>query len=198
MRGPHVNQPAKVLLDANVLFKASIRDFLLRCAARGLIRIFWSAHILAELAGALQKFVGLTPDQTGRLVAALEQAFPEAMVHGFEELIPAMKNHPSDRHVAAAAMHCGADILLTDNLRDFKRLKRGLRVINLQAYFPQLAAEFPEDTGKILVEQVAALEDPPIGVGQLMDIINVHAPGKKTLFPPDLPIAADGLRAGED
>lgn len=49
----------------------------------------------------------------------MTQAFPEAMVDGFEELIPAMKNQEKDRHVLAAAIKCGAQMILTDNQRDF-------------------------------------------------------------------------------
>lgn len=51
---------------------------------------------------------------------AIERAFPEALVNGYEQLVPAL-NLPDekDRHVLAAAVRAGADVIVTDNKRDF-------------------------------------------------------------------------------
>ena len=48
--------------------------------------------------------------------------FEEAMVEGYEGLIPCMvgmERDPDDRHVLAAAVRCGADAIVTSNLKDF-------------------------------------------------------------------------------
>jgi hypothetical protein len=46
--------------------------------------------------------------------------FPDARVTSYmEELISSMTNHPKDRHVLAAAVAGRADILVTENLKDF-------------------------------------------------------------------------------
>ena len=45
--------------------------------------------------------------------------FPDARVTSYEELIGSMPNHPKDRHVLAAAVAGRADILVTENLKDF-------------------------------------------------------------------------------
>ncbi len=45
--------------------------------------------------------------------------FPDARVTSYQELISSMTNHPKDRHVLAAAVAGRADILVTENLRDF-------------------------------------------------------------------------------
>jgi hypothetical protein len=45
--------------------------------------------------------------------------FPDARVTSYEELIGSMTNHPKDRHVLAAAVAGRADILVTENLKDF-------------------------------------------------------------------------------
>jgi len=44
---------------------------------------------------------------------------PDARVTSYEELIGSMTNHPKDRHVLAAAVAGRADILVTENLKDF-------------------------------------------------------------------------------
>jgi hypothetical protein len=44
----------------------------------------------------------------------------DALVDGHQPLIPALKlPDPDDRHVLAAAIQCGADLIITFNLNDF-------------------------------------------------------------------------------
>jgi hypothetical protein len=45
--------------------------------------------------------------------------FPDARVTGYESLIGSMTNDPKDRHVLAAAVAGRADVLVTENLKDF-------------------------------------------------------------------------------
>ena len=68
------------------------------------------AHVSANIV--------LMEDNLWKLVSAIK-AFPDAMVEGFEELIPAMTNHEKDRHVLAAAVKCGAHAIVSDNQKDF-------------------------------------------------------------------------------
>ncbi len=50
----------------------------------------------------------------------MARAFPEAMVEGHEDLIPALEPpDENDRHVLAAAIQAGAQHIVTENLRDF-------------------------------------------------------------------------------
>ena len=50
----------------------------------------------------------------------MKEAFPEAMVYGYEALEPSMTNNSKDRHVLAAAVRGGADVVVTFNLRHFQ------------------------------------------------------------------------------
>jgi hypothetical protein len=45
--------------------------------------------------------------------------FPDARETSYEKLISSMTNHPKDRHVLAAAVAGRADVLVTENLKDF-------------------------------------------------------------------------------
>ncbi len=56
----------------------------------------------------------------------MAHAFPEALVEDYELLVPAMPNHEKDRHVAAAALKAGAQVIVTHNLRDFGSLPDGI------------------------------------------------------------------------
>ena len=109
-----------VILDANVLVQAPIRDTLLRLAeGPTLYRVRWSAEIIAEVQRTLEGKFAITPARTARLESKLREHFPEAWVEGFEALLPQMTNHPKDRHVLAAAVHSKSRSIVTYNLRDF-------------------------------------------------------------------------------
>ena len=115
-----LNPPA-ALLDANVLYPAGLRDVLLRVADRGLYRPLWSARIHEEWTrGVLRDRPDLTPERLARTRALMDRHFPEAMVMGFEALVTELVlPDPDDRHVLAAAIRGGADLVVTINLVDF-------------------------------------------------------------------------------
>lgn len=106
------------LLDTNVLYGALLNDFFLELADRGLYRPLWSADILEELRRNLIR--GGEGDRlVEKRIATMATYFPDAMVDGYESLIPSMTCDPKDRHVLAAAVRGGAEVLVTFNLRDF-------------------------------------------------------------------------------
>ncbi|MGA3373140.1 MAG: PIN domain-containing protein [Terracidiphilus sp.] len=111
----------QVILDACVLVNAALRDTLLRIAEPP--RLFlprWSEEIVVETTGTLESKLGVTREQTAHLVGELRKHFEDAWVEDYEPLIPIMTNHPKDRHVLAAAVRCGAQTIVTLNLRDFQ------------------------------------------------------------------------------
>lgn len=56
----------------------------------------------------------------------MSSAFPEAAVTDYEHLIEAMRNDPKDRHVTAAAVKAGAQLVVTENIRDFLAMPDGI------------------------------------------------------------------------
>ncbi len=110
------------LLDANVLYPAYLRDALLRLAEAGVYQVRWTDQILQEMSrNAKKKVPEARHDRIDRVVAKTNQAFPEARVTGYEDLIPSMTNHPKDRHVLAAAVAAGADLIVTSDVKHFPR-----------------------------------------------------------------------------
>ncbi|MGH7284916.1 MAG: PIN domain-containing protein [Polyangiaceae bacterium] len=118
--------PFIVVLDANVLFPFTLRDTLLRAAAAGFYQVRWSARILDEATRNLVITGTMPEDRASRLRAILEREFPEAEITGYEHLVDAMPNHPKDRHVVAAAVKGGAQVITTANLKDFITLPDGV------------------------------------------------------------------------
>ncbi|QHC57644.1 PIN domain-containing protein [Rathayibacter sp. VKM Ac-2760] len=104
--------------DTNVLYGALLNDFVLELADRGLFRPLWSKDVLFELAKNLVKN-GEDPVLVEKRVGTMERCFADAMVTGYDDLVPTMTNDEKDRHVLAAAVRGGAEVLVTFNTKDF-------------------------------------------------------------------------------
>ena len=110
----------QVILDACILVNAALRDTLLRIAEPPRLYLpRWSEEIMAETMRTLETKLGVTREQIAHLDRELRKYLEDAWIEGYEPLIPIMANHPKDRHVLAAAVHCGAQTIVTLNLKDF-------------------------------------------------------------------------------
>lgn len=110
-----------VLFDSCVLFSAPLRDLMLELSTTGLFRGRWSADIHREWIGAvLQSRPDVTREKLERTRDKMDACAGECLVAGYADLIPALSlPDPDDRHVLAAAIRCGADVIVTKNLDDF-------------------------------------------------------------------------------
>jgi predicted nucleic acid-binding protein len=106
-----------VVLDANVLFPASLRDTLIRAGQRDLYQMQWTLEILEEVRRNLVKAKRVEPTKAQHLINTLITVFPRAIVtEDYQALIPLMRNDVKDQHVLAAAVACKAQIIVTSNL----------------------------------------------------------------------------------
>ena len=107
--------------DANVLYPAELRNLLMHLALIGLFRAKWSADVHEEwISSLLKKRPDLTRDKLERTRILMDQHAVDALVTGYEDLIPGLQlPDPDDRHVLAAAIRGHADVIVTINLRDF-------------------------------------------------------------------------------
>jgi predicted nucleic acid-binding protein len=125
----------QVVLDACVLVNAALRDTLLRLAEPPHLYLpRWSEDIIFEMMRTLETKLNVTPAQTAHLVHELKLHFLDAWVEDYAPLIPAMTNHPKDRHVLAAAVRTGAQTIVTFNLKDFP--EAALTPWNVEAQSP--------------------------------------------------------------
>jgi hypothetical protein len=155
-----VPAPFIVLLDANVLFPFSLRDTLLRAAAAGFYQVRWSPAILDEMERNLVSSGVMTQQKADRLRSIIEREFPEAAVTDYEHLIPVMRNHEKDRHVSAAALRAGAQVITTSNLIEAQSPE--VFLCNLFDLNPSLFVE-------LLSEQAADLKNPPMKFDELLE-----------------------------
>jgi predicted nucleic acid-binding protein len=105
-------------LDTCTLYGAYLCDTMLRLAESGTYRPLWSAGVLDELERALLTR-GLQKEAVTYRIGEMRRAFPDAEVHGYENLIEQMTCDQKDRHVLAAAVRSDAEVLVTFNLDDF-------------------------------------------------------------------------------
>jgi predicted nucleic acid-binding protein len=153
--------PFKVILDANVLFPFTLRDTLLRAAAEGFFQLYWSEQILDEAVRNLLVTRTITEVQALKLRTAMTGAFPAAFVTGHEHLIAAMSNDDKDRHVAAAAVKAGAQVIVTFNLKDFRALPDGIEAQSPDEFLCNLFDLDPDGMVGVVREQANALRNPP-------------------------------------
>jgi predicted nucleic acid-binding protein len=168
--------PFPALLDANVLYPFTLRDTLLRCAESDLYQPYWSAEILDEATRNLVRNGVMSESKAKRLTAQMTSAFPEAMVEGHEELIPAMRNHPKDCHVAAAAVKAGARVIVTFNLSDFENLPDGFEAQSPDEFLCHLYDLDPSMMIEIIRQQAGDLENPPRTVEEVATALAKSVP----------------------
>ncbi len=152
--------------DANVLYPSGLRNFLMHLAMTGIFRAHWSAQVHEEWIGNLLKNrPDLTRAKLERTRHLMDNALPDALVTGYEQLIDSIElPDRNDRHVLAAAIRCGASVIVTDNLRDFP--KQALAEFSIEAQHPDdfvLAAleAFPELVVEAARNHRASLKNPP-------------------------------------
>lgn len=109
-----------VILDANVLYPFRKRDILLSFSQAGLFRARWTIEIQDEWSRNLLAAKPELKTSIDSQVTAMRDNFPESLVEKYEALIPTLTlPDPNDRHVLAAAIKCGAQHIVTENLKDF-------------------------------------------------------------------------------
>lgn len=84
-------------------------------------RAKWTDAIHEEwIRSVLSHRSDLKREQLERTRALMNAHVRDCLVTGYEPLVPAVTlPDASDRHVLAAAIRCGADLIVTFNLRDF-------------------------------------------------------------------------------
>jgi len=176
------------VLDANVIYPAPVRDLLLNLADLEIFSPRWSEIIQEEwIRNLLMNRTDLSKAKLMRTVKIMNSAFPDAEVHGFEELIEELELPDlDDRHVLAVAIHSKADAIITFNQKDFP--KKHVKEFNIDVYTPDkflnlLYKLSPEITNKAFQNQLASLNNPPKTKEELIEtLVNCNLKSAKKIF----------------
>ena len=87
----------------------------------------------------------------------------------YQLLVPAMRNDPKDRHLAAAAVKAGAQVIVTSNMRDFSRLPDGIEAQTPDEFLCNLFDLDPDRMMHALEKVCARRKWPPNDVMSLVD-----------------------------
>lgn len=165
-----------VLLDANVLYPAPMRDLLLQLAVDGQIRARWTNTIQQEWIEALLR------NEPHRRREALERTreimnavVRDALITDHEVIIPTLQLPDSnDRHVLAAAIVGDCQRLITLNERDFPPatlLPYGIRTQHPDSLIAELLSHSPDDVCSAIRKIRARLGNPPYSVDEYLDTL---------------------------
>jgi predicted nucleic acid-binding protein len=110
-----------VVYDACVLYPSTLRDLLIRIAQAGLVQAKWTDRILDEVFTNLQaNRPDLDPARLARTRELMMRAVRDCLIKDYEPLESALQlPDADDHHVLAAAIKSRAQLIVTNNLKDF-------------------------------------------------------------------------------
>lgn len=145
-------------------------------ALSGRFRARWTTLIHDEwVRNLLKNRPDLVPAHLQRTVDLMNQAVPDALVTGHEDLVDGLKlPDPDDRHVLAAAIRCNASVIVTFNERDFP--EKALSTFGLEVQHPDEFIDnlFDLDQAAVVAaaqKQRSTLRNPPIDVDRYLEIL---------------------------
>lgn len=161
------------ILDACVLYPAPLRDLLLWLAQTGLYRPRWTTMIHDEwMRSLLKERPDLTRERLERTRTLMDNAVPDCLVEGYEAIIDTLTlPDPDDRHVLAAAIHGGAETIVTFNLDDFPASTLAAHGVQVQHPDEFIAHFLDVDSAAVCTavkRQRESLRNPPKSVDELL------------------------------
>lgn len=107
------------VLDTNVVYPVIIRDILLWFAYYDLYTPKWSEHIFDEWKKVIKE-KGVFEEEANNRILKMNLAFPDALVQNYKGLIKHLElPDADDRHILAAAIKTNANLIVTNNIKDF-------------------------------------------------------------------------------
>jgi hypothetical protein len=161
------------VLDASVLFRGGIRDFLLWVAEAGTFSPIWSDTIHEQWMRNRRLKFGDPMSRLEWARAEMERAFPGANFEPDSKISASLRlPDPSDVHVVATAVAAEANIVVTYNEKDFPKEVLGPLVIKAETpdlFCLRLLSESPS----LVIEGArlhrASLKKPPFDARGYLD-----------------------------
>ncbi len=167
----------KCVLDTNVIYPIEIRDLLFWFAYYDLYTPKWSKHIFDEWKDVMIRN-GVSIEEASKRVNKANLAFPDALVTNYAGLIGNLDlPDPKDRHVLAAAIKTNANIIVTNNLKDFPNqylASFGLSAKSADDFLTDIIDLNPEEAVKAFKELVLYRRKPDLNEFEVLDILRKH------------------------
>lgn len=165
-----------VVYDACVMYPAPLRSFLMYLALSDTFRARWFYLIHDEwITNLLKNRPDLSREQLNRTRKLMDEHVRGCLVTGFEPLINSIDlPDKNDCHVVAAAIHTGAEAIITFNLKDFPY--HILERFNLKAIHPdEFITDLIDLHSSAVIEAARAhrkgLKNPPLSTDAYLDCL---------------------------
>lgn len=169
-----------VLYDACVLYPAPLRDLLMHIAMTDLCHAKWTDAIHDEwIRNLLRDRLDLKPEQLQRTRDLMNAHVLDCLVTGYEPLIDAVTlPDPDDRHVLAAAIQTGADLIVTLNIKDFPKdvlFPYGIEAQHPDEFLMMLLERAPSEVCEAAKRHRESLKSPPKNVYEYVATLESHS-----------------------
>ena len=162
------------VLDTNVIYPLEIRDLLFWFAYYDLYTPKWSLHIFKEWE-VVMKRKNVSHKEIVKRVSLANKAFPDALVYNYDKLIDGLElPDPDDRHVLAAAIKTNANVIVTNNIKDFPAnylSAFGLVAKTADDFLTDIIDLNPEQAIKAFKELVLNRTNPDLDEFEVLDIL---------------------------
>ncbi len=162
------------VLDTNVIYPIEIRDLLFWFAHYDLYTPKWSEHIFDEWADVMKR-KGVSEEEISKRMTRANFAFPDALVPNYSGLISGLKlPDPDDCHVLAAAIKTNANVIVTNNIKDFPKeylSSFGLSAKTADDFLTDIIDLNPEEAVKAFKEMVLYRRNPDLDEYEVLDIL---------------------------
>lgn len=164
------------VLDTNVIYPVWLRDLLLWLAQYDMYRPAWSEKIMVEFEAVVRrKHPKMDEAKVARITNAMCEAFPQAMVENYHGLIDTLElDDEDDRHVLAAAIKVNANVLVTNNTKDFPPEycdQYGVTVKSPDDFLCDLIDLDPKRCVDAFTAMVANKTNPPLNEFEVLDVL---------------------------
>jgi predicted nucleic acid-binding protein len=161
--------------DANVLYPAQLRDFLMRLALQEAVRAHWTDQIHEEwMRNVEADYPDISWEDLRHVRELMEKALPGASIDRYEDLVSTISlPDPSDRHVLAAAIRAEASHIITFNVADFPDetlAPHGIEATSPDDFISELTNRFPEKVLRTAKTHRASLSHPPKSPGEYLSL----------------------------
>ena len=164
----------KAVLDTNVIYPVIIRDLLFWFAFYDLYSPKWSSNIFDEWISVMER-KGVSFEEAQKRVQVANKAFPDALVSNYDGLIKGLVlPDPDDLHVLAAAIKINANVIVTNNLKDFPEdylESFGLKVKSADDLLTDIIDLNHEEAVKAFKEMVLNKKNPELDEYQVLDLL---------------------------
>lgn len=163
----------KCVLDTSVIYPIEIRDLLFWFAYYDMYTPKWSEHIFDEWKDVMKR-KGVSEEEVIKRAGRANTAFPDALVKNYSGLISGLElPDPKDRHVLAAAIKTNANIIVTNNIKDFPEEylnSFGITAKTADDFLTDIIDLNPEQAIRAFKELVLNRRNPDLDAYQVLDV----------------------------